>query len=223
MTSTKGRTFGLVNETEYDTTTIKRIIAAACRAVAKTEGARDLSRTKFTVVYARTRDASGYAYLGDKEECRLGHASRLRIKKASKAWPAPTQGRLLRLAYHEAMHLWGHHHGEFRDLDTREARLAIWPAAAEPLPLQRKPAPKPKPTPEQARAQRIAAVEARLKTWRTKAKRADTAIKTLTRQHRGLVRAQAKAATLPLAMAAEPSQLITPADTSTHTEGPPHA
>lgn len=76
-----------------------------------------------------------------------------------------------------------------------EADVAAFVAASGWLEGSLRPKPKPKPTLDQKRAQELASIETRLKAWRTKQKRAATALAKLERRRRYLLRAMTAAAT----------------------------
>jgi len=97
---------------------------------------------------------------------------------------------LARVIAHEIAHTIGLRHDEMAGGplmhldDERERRVYGW---ADALPLD-KVQPKPKPQGDERRELKLRRIETRLKSWRTKQKRAETAIKKLTSQQRRLVR-----------------------------------
>jgi hypothetical protein len=161
------------NTSGYDTKALRKIIVMAHAHIRTAEGAA-APRWVDLQVFIRGRDErshlSGCAYLG-----------------GSKMWmtiPRPTVSarRVLWLAYHELMHVFGYEHAKYRDLNDKE--LAELIPDDYPIP---KPEKKAKVDPREAR---IASLIERRAKWKTRLTRAQNTLKKINRRIRYYERTQ---------------------------------
>lgn len=182
----KATKFTVINKTEYNTGELRQVIGLALRMIEREETGRpgpDFWRLEFEVVYGRGCAASGFAYLN-------GFYSRLRLQKPDegKAWRSPTEpitrGQLFNIAWHEAMHLWGYHHNQYPTWPDQGKMEQVVARSSEPVGLK-KAVVRPRPTAADRQMVRYTAIQARIKAWEIKERRAKGYLKRLRGQAKG--------------------------------------
>lgn len=152
----------VVNQTSYDTRTMRKLLTAAYAAVRKYEQpASWWRRLTVTIEYGKrvTTETSGFAYLH-------GGPMTLRVPRA-----AASQQGFAETAAHELMHCYGYRHGEFYDA-TLAAVLPDLPGEIPSKPVR----PVVKIDPRASRYARVLELE---KSWTRKLKLAQTKLRKL--------------------------------------------
>ena len=176
--------FKIINRTKYRTRHLRSFVTRAYRLAATCAGpnrtathAAGVSRIHIKFARSNRRGsagATGHAYYNSgTAHCGLGD----NIGKRELAY----------VIAHEVGHCLGLHHSDMSGgplMHGHSERVYEW---ADALPLDKVQA-KAKPHGNERRAIKLRSIEARLKSWRSKQKRAATAIKKLTSQQRRLVR-----------------------------------
>jgi len=182
----------MLNKTQYDTNALRSLLTEVHNLVSKTEGRlKTWGGLRVKVVTGRNGRISGYAYL-------TGHFMRLRIPKPE-THPKPHD--IAYLMEHELMHCYGYKHSQMgvcrRGWATAAERYK-WADEMFPQGIPVK-TPKVRVTPDKADIQekRYLRVVAQVKTWTTKLKRAQTAIKKLAVRRRYYEKVLAAAGRMP--------------------------
>lgn len=155
------------NTSPYCTRDVKRVVVAVHRQMKRLE-ARPAPNWKNLRLCIRTRSSgvSGWAYFH-------GHGDHKWDVHLSLPRSGLSEQRLAWLAYHELMHTYGYSHRQYTDAKPEE--LAQWFPSNAPMKLKTKKSKRVVPIQDV----RHARVAAQLKSWTTKAKRAETAMRKL--------------------------------------------
>lgn len=174
--------FRIVNRTVYPTKQLRSFVVRAYRVAAKAAGPRVVAEyerrfAKLEIIFARSnRRSGGYS---------TGHAYLVSSICHVGIHDNPHKPDVARVIVHEIGHCFGLNHSDMagsaiwmRDWKaggTRSDSIYAW---ANDLPLCPKPS-KAKPTIDQRRAGELARIEAGIRRWQTKAKRAENALRKL--------------------------------------------
>lgn len=163
------------NQTAYDGRKLKSLITAAHDHLADAEGRyRRWKATTFTIVYTRTRTASGHAWYNSTR-------ARLRLARPDSRRGPVNAGQVVRIAWHEILHLYGYSHDQMARMypgwnEVDEMVEAAGFSRTDSVPLKPSAGEDQDPEPteaEKAREKFAHALEKR-KEWTAKAKRAKT-------------------------------------------------
>lgn len=181
--------FKLINKTKFPTRQLRAFvvraypIAVGCAGVRLTDQfERMVPRIRLTLARSNRRGhgrSTGHAYY---------NSGRAHVGVADQ----PNKRDFARVLAHEFGHCLGLRHDAMSGgplwgigmTEEQSVRVYGW---ADALPLEHKP-PKRKPAGDERRALKLAGIASRLKSWQSKRKRAETAIRKLTVQQRRLMR-----------------------------------